>query len=94
MYAILVATPTDDQSESAFGKPTPYQLFLEALKTSKTKSCSDFLLTTDVWKFALPLDTGCFCTIVSVAQQYQIPHKVLYFERPPVEYSFSPPVHT
>ena len=88
MYAILVATPRDEQIENISGRNTIYQGFQEALKTSKKIPCNEFLLTTDVWKFALPSDTGCFAAIVAAAQEHRIPHKVLYFEHPPVEYSF------
>jgi len=44
----------------------------------------------NVWLFELSSASGALASVVHAAQSYEIPHRVLYFSEPPLEYSFPP----
>ncbi|MFZ4538167.1 MAG: hypothetical protein ACOYNV_17835 [Propionivibrio sp.] len=42
------------------------------------------------WLLSLPEDTQTFSGLVNLASVRNIPHRVLYFQDAPIEYSFKP----
>lgn len=45
-------------------------------------------LSDNVWLLELPKETALLACVVREAQNYGIPHRVLYFAENPLEYSF------
>ena len=45
----------------------------------------------NIWLIPLPSETPVLACVVASARQFEIPHRVLYFDQPPSEYKTSSP---
>jgi hypothetical protein len=90
-YAVVVAMPSEDQREPISGFGSAYISFSDAANKSTGIIGTSQRPISDLWLLALPNETAALAAIVNAAQKYQIPHRVLYFDSQPSEYSYVPP---
>jgi hypothetical protein len=84
--------PSAEQQEiNAFGKLGVHQAFLDDVNKLLKKTDIAYKPIPDCWLLPLPNGTPVLSATVSAAQKYQIPHRVLYFDNLPSEYSYVPP---
>lgn len=68
----------------------PWPSFLAAVASTTAHNPKGLHPSENIWLIPLPNETPVLASVVTAAQQYDLPHRVLYFEKPPVEYSFKP----
>lgn len=66
--------------------------FLSRVASSQTTDEPTNRPAENCWLLSLENETQTLATVLSLAQDFEIPHRVLYFHDDPTEYSYKPPV--
>lgn len=86
-FAVVVVQRPQGQITKVQGAWPAFSSEVAQLKlpAGKSEKPSD-----NVWLLEMPNASGVLAGVVATAHNYEIPHRVLYFSEPPLEYSFSP----
>ena len=86
-YAVVVVDAPHSPEGRSTGSWPSFSIAVAPTNERVPPSCKP---SPNVWLLPLPSETPALASIVTAAQDLHIPHRVLYFDGLPSEYSYAP----